>query len=407
MGNLFQSTSSGVGILKEYYHGPIKSQFNDDVAIWRGAEKGKHKWSGRRVIRPLKLRRNQGVGATSDGGNLPTIGRQTVVQAQIDNKYNYLRFGITGPMMKQSQSDVGSFVRDAAYELTEGYKDLKSDVNRQMSWDGTGDVARLNANVSGSTTVVLKGREDGEAALKFLDVGATVDIYDSGGSLVQSGVQINAITAGGPSSSTATVTMDAVVTASEDDIVVRSTSDEDNEIEGLLTALDGGTSTIYGIDRSTYISYQGNVNDLGGAALSLDELQNSYNDALQRGHGKISAIYSDFDSLRMYQKLLTPDKRYTNTVKGDGGFAKKGEFYLDFNGTPWVADKDCPKRIFMLPPDAITKYINCEMEFADESGAPYIAQSGVDSYEVRIRFFGNLFNAQPSACAVLKDYVSP
>ncbi len=37
----------------------------------------------------------------------------------------------------------------------------------------------------------------------------------------------------------------------------------------------------------------------------------------------------------------------------------------------------------------------------------YIAQSDVDSYEVRLRWFGNLFNEQPSACAVLTNYISP
>ena len=38
-------------------------------------------------------------------------------------------FGITGPMIKSSQSDIGSFVRSAAYELEQGYNDLKTFVN--------------------------------------------------------------------------------------------------------------------------------------------------------------------------------------------------------------------------------------------------------------------------------------
>lgn len=98
---------------------------NEETPIYRGAEKGKHSWSGYQVVRPLKVRRNQGIGATSDGGTLPAIGRQTPVQAIIAAKFNYLRFGITGPMIKASQNDVGSFVRSAAYELQEGYKDLQ------------------------------------------------------------------------------------------------------------------------------------------------------------------------------------------------------------------------------------------------------------------------------------------
>src|SRR5210317_1074705 len=120
MANEFQGVTSGLAELKNYYHGPIQDQLNEDLPIYRSAQKGKHKWSGQQIIRPWRVRRNQGVGATSDGGTLPKVGRQTSVQAIIPAKYNYLRFGVTGPMIAASQSDVGSFVRAAAYELEMG-----------------------------------------------------------------------------------------------------------------------------------------------------------------------------------------------------------------------------------------------------------------------------------------------
>lgn len=343
MANLFQSITSGLAELKNFYQGPIVDQFSEETPIYRGAEIGKESWSGYQVVRPLKVRRNQGVGATSDGGNLPAIGRQTTIQALIQARFNYLRFGITGPMIKSSQSDIGSFVRSAAYELQEGYKDLQSDVNRQMSWDGTGTLARVNTTAVASTTLVVKGREDGAPALQFLDVGTVFDIY-SGSTLVQQSVEITAYSvSAGPNSTTATLTVSPAVSAAADTILVR-TGSFGNEIQGLLTQLDGLTTTVFGIDRASYVQTQGNITDLNGAQLTLDTLQSCWNDAMRRGAGKISAIYSDFDSMRFYQKLLTPDKRYVNTVEGDGGFAAKGKFYLEFNGSPWVADKDCPKR---------------------------------------------------------------
>lgn len=405
MPNQFQNITSGLAELKNYYQGPIISQFNDDLPIYRGAEAGKHQWSGYQVVRPIKVRRNPGIGATSDGGNLPTIGRQTTAQAIIAAKYNYLRFGVTGPMIKASQSNVGSFVRAASYELEQGYEDLKNDVNRQLSWDGTSDLARMNAGAVASTSIVVKGREDTEAALKFLDIGMAIDIYN-GSSAVATSVTINDITSGDASSATATLTLSAAVTASENDVIVRAGS-FGNEVQGLLTQLDGGTSTVFNIDRSEYISFQGNVVDKNGGQLTLDSMQQAYNEALRRGGPGLSAIYCDYDSLRMYQKLLTADKRYSNTVKGDGGFAAKDKFYLEFNGIPVVPDKDCPPRFFFLPKSMIKKYVLAEMEFADETGSMMIAQSGTDSFEVRVRHFFNLFNEKPSASAVLTDYVSP
>lgn len=405
MANSFQTITSGLAELKNFYQGPIVDQLNEDLPIYRGSEKVKQGWSGYQVVRPLRVRRNQGIGAVADNGILPAIGRQTTVQALISAKFNYLRFGVTGPMIKSSQSDVGSFVRSAEYELTMGYKDLSSDVNRQLSWDGTGYLAKVSAAAVGSTVITVQGREGTtEDGSKFLDVGMVIDITDSTGTVVVSGVTINALSG----TTTATLTLSAAVTVSSGYYIIRSGS-SGNEIQGILYALDGGTSTVYNVDRSLYPSYQGNVQTVSGQ-ITLDRLQQSWNDGLRRGgtaNGKYSAIYCDFDSLRFYQKLLTADKRYVNTVKGDGGFANKDNFYLEFNGVAMVPDKDCPQRFFFLPVDVFKMYVLAEMEFADETGSMYIAQTSTDSLEVRVRLFSNLFNEQPAACAVVKTYTSP
>lgn len=403
--NKFQNVTDGVAELKEFYQGPLQTQFNDDVRLWRGAQKGMYNFTGKYVVRPMKVIRNQGIGAGADGGTMPNIGRQTTEDAKIYAKYNWLRFGITAPMIKASQNDKGAFVRSAAYELEEGYADLKSDVNRQLSWDGSGDLARLNAAASGSTSIVVKGREDTEAALKFIDVGMVIDIYN-GSSPVATGVEVTGISSGNANSTTATITLSSAVTVSENDIIVRTKS-FGNEIQGLLTQLDGQTTTVFDIDRASYISTQGNYTDLAGAALSINSMQAIQDAAERRGGQGISAIYCDYASRRMYQKLLTADKRYTNTVKGDGGFSDKDKNYLEFNGIPLVADKDAPTRLMFLNEKHIEKYVLCNMEFADETGTMYIAQSDVDALEVRIRFFANLFNSKAAGCGVLKGYVSP
>jgi hypothetical protein len=407
MSNQFQSVTAGLAQLKNYYQGPIIDLLNEDTPVYRAAEKVKQGWSGYQVVRPLRVRRNQGIGATSDGGNLPNIGRQTTVQANILAKFNYLRFGITGPMIKSSASDVGSFVRSAAYELKMGYQDLQADINRQLSWDGSGDLATLNAAASATTSIVIKGRESTEPALKFVDVGLVFDIVDGSGNYKAQSVSVVSISSGTASSATATIVLDTPVTAAADDIIIRAGS-KDQEMQGMLTALDGGTSTIYGVDRSLYPAYQGNVSALAGAQLTLDAMQTPFNEGLRRGSvGSYNAIYTDFASLKMYQKLLTPDKRYTNTVEGDGTFGKKGKFYMEFNGISVVPDKDCPTRFFFVPAEVFKLYELCAMEFADETGSMYIAQTDTDSLEVRIRHFANLFNEQPAACAVLSGYIAP
>lgn len=406
MPNSFQSITTGLAELKNYYQGPIKDQFNEELPIYRACEKVKQGWSGYQVVRPLRVRRNQGIGATSDGGVLPAIGIQTTQQATISAKFNYLRFGVTGPMIKASAQDVGSFVRSAAYELEMGYKDLKSDVSRQLSWDGTNTLAKVNTAAVASSSLSVKSRVNPEPALKFLDVGIVIDIYTSAGVLKASGIQVTAVS-GTPTATTATLTLSAPVTCAADDLVIRSGS-YGNEIQGMLYSMDGGTTSINGIDRSVYPSYQGNYYDGGGSvAMSLNVLQQYYNEGLRRGGSKYNAIWSDFDYLRYYQKLLTADKRYVNTMKADGTFGNKDEFYMEFMGVPWVPDKDCPPTALGVQADCWKAYVLSEMEFADETGSMYIAQASADTLEVRIRFFANLFNEQPSAQFRVTGLISP
>lgn len=407
MANAFQTVSTGVWNLKVFYQGPLVDQFNEDCPVYSMAEKSKFGWNGVQVNRPLRTIRNQGIGATADNGPLPAIGKQTGVQAVINAKYNYLRFGITGPMIKSSQNDKGSFVRQAAYELEMGYKDLKSDCNRQNTWDGTSDLALVATTAAASTSISISGRESGEAALKFIDQTMVIDIVSgSTGLLVASGITVNAITSGTPLSTTATLSLSAPVTVTANDIIIRSGS-LNNEVQGLLTQLDGNTTTVFGIDRSSYLSTQGNVLDLGGAQLQLINLQSAWQYAKQRGGVDFMAVVSDFDSQTMYTKLLQSDKRYVNTDKGDGGFGSKDKMNLEYNGVPWYADKDCPRRIFFLPEGQIEKMVLAEMDFADETGSMMIAQVGTDAFEVRIRHFYNLFNSLASGSAVIRNYISP
>lgn len=314
-------------------------------------------------------------------------------------------FGVTGPMIKASSSDAGSFVRSAAFELEMGYEDLANDCNRQYAWNGDGKLATVSANAVASTIITATGRESFEDGVKFLDVGMVIDILTSAGVMVAQGVSISALSG----TTTATITLNQAVTTSSTDIIVRSGS-YNNEIQGLLYSLDGGTGSIYSVSRTTYPSFGSNVINRNVAQLTLDSMQQTWNEGLRRGgkkDAKYQAIYCDFDSQRFYQKLLAADKRYVNSMQGDGGFAKKTELYLEFNGAPIVPDKDCPQRLFMLPSEILENWVLAEMEFADEQGTMYIAQTSVDALEVRVRYFANLFNSKPSACAVLRNYISP
>ena len=405
MANTFANTSSAgaaFAILKNWYAGPIVSQFNDEIPFYREIEKGKEKFNGSQVIRPVKVRRNPGIGATSDGGNLPSIGNQTTQQAQIAAKFNYLRFGITGPMIKASQGDKGSFVSAMEFEMSEGLTDLKQDVNRQLLWNGNSTLATVSANAVASNSLTVTGRTSGENGNKYLDVGIVIDIV-SGGVVTNSGIAITAISG----TATATLTLSAPVTCSTNDLVIR-TGTLNNEVQGIQYALDGGTSTIYNINRSTYPAFQGNVLSNSNGALSLNFLKQGWNQGKQRGAAKYDFVVSDYDSERFYEKLLIADKRYMGKVKGDGTFSEKEENYLEYGGIAWVPDKDMSDpNIAFIDSKQWKKYVLAELEWADETGTYLIAQTSADAFEARLRLFFNIFPEKPSAQVLLGTYISP
>ncbi len=403
MSNLFASTNAlngALGILKNWYAGPIVSQFNDDIPFYREVEKGKEKFSGLQVVRSVKVRRNTGIGATSDGGVLPSIGQQTTQQAQISATFQYLRFGITGPMIKAAQGDKGAFVSGMEFEMSEGLTDLKQDVNRQIFWSGNSTLATVSAAATASNVITVTGRESAEDGSKFLDVGVIVDIV-SGGVVTNAAVTITGLTG----TTTATLTLNVPVSCSANDLVIR-TGTLNNEVDGVLYTLDGGTGTIYNINRSTYPSFQGNVLDNGAQALNLNFMKQGWNQGKRRGGAKYDAIYCDFDSERFYEKLLIVDKRYQGKVKGDGTFSNKDENYLDYGGIPIVPDKDSPQRFLFLDSKQWKKYVLSELEWADETGTYLIAQTSADAFEARLRLFFNLFCEKPSAQVALKNYIS-
>lgn len=403
MANQFASISSAAGILKNWYAGALISQFNDQIPLWKNIEKGREKAAGLQVIRALKVRRNPGVGSTSDGGVLPKIGQQTTVQAAIAYKFNYLRFGVTGPMLKASQGDKGAFVSIMEYEMEQGLLDFKTNFNRQLFGDGRGQIATVAANAVATNVITATGIESTMPGNLYLDVGVVIDIYTSAGVLVASGLQITAMSG----TDTATITLSANVTCSATDLIILSGS-YGNDVQGLLYTLGSTqTSTIYSVDRSTYNTFQSNIVNANGGQLTLDLLQQAWNEGRRRGDAKYDALFCDYNSERFYNKLLVVDKRYIGKVPGDGTFSNKESSYLEYGGVAIVPDKDSYRRFFMLDTKHWKKYVLSELEWADETGSYMIAQVSSDQFEIRLRHLANLFCEKPSAQAVLRNYVSP
>ena len=59
-------------VLKNFYAKAIAEQLNQEVLMLELFEKAKLDWSGKRVVVPVHVARNNGVGFAAEGAALPT-----------------------------------------------------------------------------------------------------------------------------------------------------------------------------------------------------------------------------------------------------------------------------------------------------------------------------------------------
>ena len=104
-------------ILKEFYIGPVQDQLNNEMMVLELMEKTTVDWNGRVAIIPVHTARNTGVQYLDEAGTaggvtqLPTAGSQGYLRLQVNARFQYGTFQITGPATAAAaKGGVGSFV---------------------------------------------------------------------------------------------------------------------------------------------------------------------------------------------------------------------------------------------------------------------------------------------------------
>ena len=104
-------------ILKEFYIGPVQDQLNNEMMVLELMEKTTVDWNGRVAIIPVHTARNTGVQYLDEVGTvggqtaLPAAGSQGYLRLQVNARFQYGTFQITGPATAAAaKGGVGSFV---------------------------------------------------------------------------------------------------------------------------------------------------------------------------------------------------------------------------------------------------------------------------------------------------------
>lgn len=375
-----QTLAAADAALKVGY-GKLHEQLRDDVPLWQNIERtADHITAGNTEAQfAIHTKRNRGLGARAEMGDLPTAGRQTYKRATLYLKNYYGGISVSGQTFEQASTNPQAFLDVVDGEVTRAYRDLKIDLNRGAYGDGSGVLAVTDAN-SGDAVV-------GVDSVHWLMEGDIVDIVDFSAlptvTLLYTAVEITAI-----DEDNLTVTFGSNKTVDAGDYIVRSGNYGELEIEGLDALI--GTGELHGIDPATASVWKSYVNSSVGDLEQIDILRAVQ--AAARNGGVPSRIYTDYESFNSYWDLFEDHRRFNDDKASRGGQNVDMMFKAGKLGNiPIVPDFDCPAgTMFLVDESNLVLNQLHDLKWMNRDGSMWSRISGKDGYEATLYWYGNM-----------------
>lgn len=359
-------------VLKEDYHGPLRKQINDGVAILSQVQKNRETLVGRRAILPCHMSRNSGIGARQEGETLPTAGNQGTVDQIVNLRYLYGKVRLTAQTITRMASDRGAFIQATKLEMKGLASDCIRDLERQVC--GTSDGVIATCGTTTTSAVIQLLLTTPEQVLVNLYEGAVVDI---GTVLAPTTIAGNrTVTAVDFTNKTITISGATVSTVSGTHFIFRQgnggsdANSAQREVTGLQTIVNS-SGTLFNINPSTYQAWASIVESNSGTLRPISEnlVERSAQRAENRSGAQVSSLWSEDGVYRAAANLLSAQKRIVNTVELKGGH-KGIEFNYGANGAPLMRARDLPpNKIFGLAHDELVQFVDEDWTWEDTDGA--------------------------------------
>jgi hypothetical protein len=382
------SISTLGSILKEFYLPPVQEQLNNSVLFFSRLEKSSEELRGIEAYVPLHTGRSGGIGPAGENVALPAAGSQTYGKAVYDIKPQYGRVRITGLALEKTAKDSGAFLQGLKGEIDGLRADLRRDMARQSYGDGTGLIAQCGVT-SGANAVVLASAEairKGHIYIGMVvDIGTAADAraVATGRNVTDVNITAKTVTIDGTAVTTGAthyIARSGAAAATTGGTVVAG------EISGLKAIVSDASAALGGIDPATAgKSFWDNMRDTTTATLTSDALVQNMNQVNIAG-GELSAMVSTFGMQRKLFGLLQSQVRYVEPTTIKGGFST-----LEFNGQPFIADRDAPfGHIYLLDESKLRVFRNQDWHFLEEDGDVLKWVTGYDAWEAVLAQYLNI-----------------
>lgn len=396
-------------LLTNYFLQLLPDARNNSTVLLSMIDKRPHQAvSGKYIVFPVRFGRSTGLNNVGYGGLIPDPGFQPSLTYSTITRKGMARIALDGDTIRHGKTNGGAYAEALQIEMEGIVDDIMIDRARQIHNDGSGRIAEVAVAGSG-TSLTLKINSDIEGAAttraagtldKYIEPGMRLAKFTAGGTSSTGWDATNfviIVTAVAVSGSTVTIQANSVsgspitftAASAVGEWIVRCSSGstaaqqiKDTSYRREMMGIGGVFSDVgtkngmvgsgsqqsaaeSDIDVNGY-HFQGVVAtagqagnqafnravvlDNGGAGnrpLTEELMQQAMSDAEEINNANIELILSSFPTYNSYVKLLTPDKRYNNTLELQGGHKT-----LTFNGVGWVKDRFCyQNRVYFLALD--------------------------------------------------------
>lgn len=441
-------------ILKEFYIGPVQDQLNNEMMVLELMEKTTVDWNGRVAIIPVHTARNTGVQYLDEVGSggvtaLPVAGSQGYLRLQVNARFQYGTFQITGPATAAAaKGGVGSFVGWMDAEMKRLVTDFRNASDRTCvsggrvlgfvnehenknanprTYEFTGDIDKLEV----VRAAVAATGNDLRIEFIRMDTYATIATWGGAnafGDIAAAGAPIDVATRSFTMRNAAVNDLDltglpagvpCAVRIADAQSAAAATTAADNllnpEPEGIYGNL--ANPTHFGVDRtltatgentlrSTAVLSQASAGNHDRANVSLPRIQNIFDQiSLASGEEPDMILMSPLQR-QIYGSLFQLTAATSNTVQNvsgeratklDGGFSG-----LSYGGTPIKTARQVDNGGMIFMKSNTWKLLELQGHgFADLDGTEILRASGVDAWEGFYKWYYNTVCTHPNQNGML------
>lgn len=392
-------------ILKEVYEPRLVDQLQSEILtiarVERTSEGITEDVGGKYVTFPIRVKRNQGIGARNESEQLPVARTQGYASARLKLTYQYGAIELTGQTFELADKNFQSFASTVQQEMDGLKEGLRKDTNRQMYGTSIGKLATANA-IGLTTTFICSNAE-----AIYLEVGMIVDSYTNADALRNNAQEITNVQVDTPTPGTTTVTfLAAAVASAVGDYLVRD-DNRGKEITGFRDIVSN-TGVLYNIDPATTPIWTSSVDDPGSTRPLSEGLMTNMVDRIRTKGGKTTVMFTTLGVRRSYANLLQQQRRYSNTVEFKGGFSGLA-FTTDTGDIPLMADYDCPVgQMFFMNEKQLKLYQTHEWTWMQRDGSMWqrvIGASGAyyDAYNATMYKYWQLGTHRRNSHGVMRN----